>query len=70
MVPVLFIKNWAAHDKTNKMACAPNEDLDQSDQCPLSLISVFAVRMKKGQVFSYPLSTQRRLWFAGMPRLI
>ena len=34
------------HDKTNKMACAPNEDSDQSGH-PSSLIRVFAVRMKK-----------------------
>ena len=46
------------HDKTNKMACAPSED---SDQLP-SLIRVFAVRMKKAQVLSYPLIAQRRLW--------
>ena len=30
------------HDKTNKMACAPSEDLDQPRQPP-SLISAFAV---------------------------
>ena len=29
---------------------------------PPSLIRVFTVRMKKAWVFSYPLSTQRRLW--------
>ena len=29
---------------------------------PPSLISVFAVRMKKAWVLSYPLSAQRRLW--------
>ena len=37
-------------DKTNKMACLP------------SLIRVFAVRIKKAWVLSYPLSAQRRLW--------
>ena len=31
-------------DKTNKMACAPNEDSDQSGHPP-SLIRVFAVRL-------------------------
>ena len=36
--------------------CAPSEDSD-----PPSLIRVFAVRMEKPWVFSYPLSTQRRL---------
>ena len=39
------------------MACAPSEDSHQS-----SLIKIFAVRMKKLWVLSYPLSTQRRLW--------
>ena len=34
------------HDKTNKMTCVPSEDLDQPGH-PLSLIRVFAVRMKK-----------------------
>ena len=47
-------------DKTNKMACAPSEDSDQPGHPP-SLIRVFAVRMKKAQVLSYPLSAQRRL---------
>ena len=50
-----------AHDKTNKMACAPSEDSDQPGHPP-SLISVVAVRMKKAWVLSYPLSAQRRLW--------
>ena len=31
-----------AHDKTNKMACAPNEDSDKPGHPP-SLIRVFAV---------------------------
>ena len=48
------------HDKTNKMACAPSIDSDQPGQPP-SLIRVFAVRMKKAWVLSYPLSAQRRL---------
>ena len=50
------------HDKTSKMACAPSEDPDQPGH-PLSLIGVFAVRMKKAGVISYPLSAQRRLWW-------
>ena len=41
--------------KTNKMACAQSEDLDQSDHPP-SLFRVFAVRMKKAWVLSYPVS--------------
>ena len=47
-------------DKTNKMACAPREDSDQPGHPP-SLIRVFAVRMKKDWVLSYPLSQQRKL---------
>ena len=36
---------------------------DQSLRCGMpSLIRVFAVRMKKGWILSYPLNAQRRLW--------
>ena len=42
------------HDKTNKIAVRPAKT-------PPSLIKVFAVRMKKPWVLSYPLSAQRRL---------
>ena len=48
-------------DKTNKMACVPSEDSDQPGHPP-SLIRVFAVRLKKARILSYPLSTQWRLW--------
>ena len=48
-------------DKNNKMACAPSKDTDQPWHPP-SLIRVFAVRMKKAWVLSYPLSAQRRRW--------
>ena len=48
-------------DKTNKMACAPNEDSDQPGHPP-SLIRVFTVGLKKARSLSYPLSAQRRLW--------
>ena len=48
------------HDKTNKVT-ALSEDWDQPGHLP-SLIRVFAVRMKKAWVLSYPLSAQRRLW--------
>ena len=41
--------------------CAHSKDSDQPGHPP-SLIRVFAVRMKKPWVLSYPLSTQRRLW--------
>ena len=47
--------------QTNKMACAPREDSDQPGHPP-SLIRVFAVRMKKAWVFTYPLSAHRRFW--------
>ena len=43
------------------MACTPSEDSDQPGHPP-SLIRVFAVRMKKARVLSYPLSAQWRLW--------
>ena len=39
----------------------PSEDSDQPGHPP-SLIRVFAVRMKKVWVLSYPLSAQQRLW--------
>ena len=42
------------------MACAPSEDSDQPGHPP-SLIRVFAVRMKKAWVLSYPVSAQRIL---------
>ena len=41
--------------------CAPSKDSDQPGHPP-SLIRVFAVRMKKAWVLSYPLSAQRWLW--------
>ena len=41
---------------TKQSGCTPSEDSDQP-----SLIRVFAVRMKKAWVLSYPLSAQRRL---------
>ena len=49
------------HDKTNRMAIAPNEDTDQPAHPP-SLIRVFAVHLKKHWVLSYPLSALQRLW--------
>ena len=55
------------HDKTNKMACAPSEEIGLGI---LPVWSVFAFRMKKAWIFSYPLSTQRRLWSDQVPRLI
>ena len=39
----------------------PSEDSDQPGHLP-SLIRVFAVRLKKTRILSYPLSAQQRLW--------
>ena len=52
--------NELPHEKTNKMACAPNEDSDQPGHSP-SLNRVFAVHMKKAWVLSNPLSAQQGL---------
>ena len=52
---------WAATWQNQQNECAPNENSDQLGHPP-SLIRVFAVRMKKAWVRSYPLSAQRRLW--------
>ena len=49
------------HDKTNKITFAPSKDSDQPGY-PTSLIRVFAIRIKKHWVLSYPLSALRRLW--------
>ena len=54
-------KNEPPHDKTNKMVGEPSEDTDQPGHPP-SVFRVFAVRMKKAWVLSYPLSAQWRLW--------
>ena len=48
------------HHTTNKMVCAPSEDSYQPGHLP-SLIRVFAVRMKKAWVLTYPFSAQWRL---------
>ena len=57
------------HDKTNKMSVRPGKT-----QISLGIRpdwSVFAVRMKKAWVLSYPLSAVPRLWSDWqMPRLI
>ena len=52
---------WAASWQNQQCGCAPSEDSDQPGHPP-SLIRVFAVRLKKPWVLSYPLSAQRRLW--------
>ena len=49
------IKRRATSWHNHKMACAPSEDSDQPGHLP-SLIRVFAVRIKKAWILSYPLS--------------
>ena len=50
------------HDMTNQEnGCASSEDSDQPGHPP-TLIRVFAVRMKKPWILSYPFSIQRRIW--------
>ena len=63
-----YFKHWyrnfifeRAHEKSNKMACTPSEDSDQPRNPP-SLITVFAVRMKKSLCLKHTLSAQRRVW--------
>ena len=53
--------NWAASWQNQKYDCSPSEDSDQPRHRP-SLITVFAVRMKKPWVLSFTSSAQRRLW--------
>ena len=58
----MYIKlRWAASWQNQHCGCAPSEDSDQPGHPP-SLIRVFAVRMKKSWILSYPLCAQRRLW--------
>ena len=52
---------WATTWQNQQNERAPNKDTDQPGHPP-SLIRVFAVRMKKPLVLSYPLSAQQRLW--------
>ena len=52
---------WAASWQNHQCGCASSEDSDQPGHPP-SLIRVFAVRIKKAWVLSYPLIAQRRLW--------
>ena len=51
---------WAATWQNQQNGCALSEDSDQPWHPP-SLIRVFAVRMKKAWILSYPLSAQWRL---------
>ena len=59
LLSILII--WATSWQNQQNDCAPSEDSDQPGHPP-SVIRVFAVRMKKAWVLSYPLSAQRRLW--------
>ena len=52
---------WAASWQYQQNDCTPSEDSGQPGHPP-RLIRVFAVRMKKAWVLSYPLSAQRKLW--------
>ena len=56
-----YAVTWAATWQNQQDGCAPSEDSDQPGHPP-SLISVFAVRMKKPWDLNYTLSAQRRLW--------
>ena len=61
--PVFFIETeiWTASWQNQQNDCAPSVDSDQPGHPP-SLIRVFAVRLKKARILSYPLSALRRLW--------
>ena len=58
---IILLVIWAASWQNQQNACAPSEDSDQPGHPP-SLIWVFAMRMKKAWVLSYPLSAQQRHW--------
>ena len=60
LIPPDHMTIWAATWQNQQNDSAPSEDLEQPGHPP-SLISVFAVRMKKAWVLSYPLSAQGRL---------
>ena len=55
-----FIINEPRHDKTKKMAVRPAKTQISLGIHPLW--SVFAVRMKKPWILSYPFSIQRKIW--------
>ena len=60
VINVCFLSSEPVNDKTYRMACASSENSDQPGHPP-SLIRAFAVRMKKNQVLSYPVSAQQIL---------
>ena len=52
----IMVLHLSCHvDKTSKITCAPSKDSDLPGHPP-SLIRVFAVRMKKPWILSYPFS--------------
>ena len=53
-----FSINWAATRQNQQHDCAPSDDSDQPGHPP-SLFRVFAVRMKKAWVLSYPLNASK-----------
>ena len=53
------VNKWASTWQNQQSECAPSEDSNQPGHAP-SLIKVFAVRMKKAWVLSYPLRTGER----------
>ena len=53
--------NWAMTWQNQQNEFAPSEDSNQPGHLP-SLIRVFAVRMTKAWILSYPLNVQWRLW--------
>ena len=52
---------WAMAWQNQQNGCAPSKDSNHPGHPP-SLIRIFAVRIKKPWVLSYPLSTQQRHW--------
>ena len=64
-------ENEPAHDKTNKMACAPSEDSDQLRH-PHSLVRVFALRswVAKDPSFFFHADNEDSDQTGRMPRLI
>ena len=61
LVHSMFNTTRATTRQNQLSDCVSGEDSDQPGHPP-SLIRIFAVRMKKDWVLSYPLSAQRRLW--------
>ena len=57
LIALIYKYIWAASWQNQQNDCAPSEDSH-----PPSLIRVFAVRMRKAWILSYPLSAQWRLW--------